>query len=241
MLRVVLVDDERLARQGIRQLLAAFPEVSVVGEAGRVSAAAELIQTEKPDAVFLDIQMPGASGFDLLSRIDAAPKIVFVTAYFEHAARAFEVQAIDYLLKPIRPERLADTVRRLSAACQRVEEAVPYNLGDRVCLRTPERTMIARLADIIAMEADGDFTRFFVADETPLLVCRSLGNCEKSFPNPPFIRISRSLIINLERLQSVHHPSRDDVRLSLEGTPEAFGVGRRALARLKPYVPDPCA
>jgi len=236
-LRVVVVDDERLARQGIRQLLAAHPEVTVVGEAGRVVAAAEIIREEKPDAIFLDIQMPGASGFDLLGRLENAPKVVFVTAHTEHAARAFEVQAVDYLLKPVRPERLADALRRLTAVCAQVEESVPYLPVDRICLRTPQRTMVTRLADVVAMEAEGDFTRFFLTGEQPLLVCRSLRTCEAEFPYPPFARLSRSLMVNLDKVTSVEHPSRDEGRLSLAGTTRIFELGRRALARLKKYSP----
>lgn len=233
MLRVVLVDDERLARQGIRQLLAAHPEVTVVGEAGRVSAAVEVIRAENPDAIFLDIQMPGASGFELLGHLEDAPKVVFVTAHSEHAARAFEVQAVDYLLKPVSPSRLADTIRRLTAACRQTEDSVPYQSADRICLRTPQRTVLTRLADIVAMEADGDFTRFHLLGEPPLLVCRSLRNCEETFPSPPFLRLSRSLIINLDKVTSLEHPSRDEARLTLSGLPEPFLLGRRALARLK--------
>lgn len=233
MLRVVLVDDERLARQGIRQLLAAHPEVAVVGEAGRVPAAVEVIRAEKPDAIFLDIQMPGASGFELLGHFAEAPKVVFVTAHSEHAARAFEVQAVDYLLKPVSPARLADTISRLTAACQQTEDAVPYKTADRICLRTPQRTVLTSLKDIVAMEAEGDFTRFHMAGEAPLLVCRSLRNCEETFPAPPFLRLSRSLIINLDKVTSLEHPSRDEARLTLAGLPQPLTLGRRALARLK--------
>jgi len=236
-LRVILVDDERLARLGIRQLLAAHPEVTVVGEAGRVASAAEIIREEKPDAIFLDIQMPGASGFDLLGQLKDAPKVVFVTAHTEHAARAFEVQAVDYLLKPVRPERLADAVKRLAAVCAQAEQSVPYQAMDRICLRTPQRTMITRLSDVVAMEADGDFTRFHVAGESPLLVCRSLRTCEEEFPHPPFARLSRSLIVNLNKVTAVEHPSRNEARLVLAGTGRIFALGRRALARLKKYSP----
>ncbi|MFZ4681717.1 MAG: LytR/AlgR family response regulator transcription factor [Terrimicrobiaceae bacterium] len=237
MLRVVLVDDERLARQGIRHLLAAHPEVTVVGEAGRVATAAEIIREEKPDAIFLDIQMPGASGFDLLGRLEDAPKVVFVTAHTEHAAHAFEVQAVDYLLKPVRPERMADAVKRLAGVCAKAEESVPYQPVDRICLRTPQRTMITRLSEVVAMEAEGDFTRFHVAGEAPLLVCRSLRTCEEEFPQPPFARLSRSLIVNLTKVTSVEHPSRDEARLTLAGTTRIFELGRRALARFKRFSP----
>ncbi len=236
MLRVVLVDDERLARQGMRQLLAAHPEVEVVGEASRVAAAAEVIREAKPDAVFLDIQMPGATGFDLLNDLDDAPKIVFVTAHFEHAVRAFEVQAVDYLLKPVRPDRLAEAVKRLAAVCEARDESVRYQRSDRICLRTPQRTVITAMDEIIALEADGDFTRFHLADQSTLLICRTLSSCEEMLPSPPFLRISRSLMLNFERLAGVEQVSRDEARLTLRGIPRTFVVGRRALTRLKKHT-----
>lgn len=236
MLRVVLVDDEHLARQGMRQLLASHPEINVVGEASRVSNAAEVIRSEKPDGVFLDIQMPGATGFDLLSEIEESPKVIFVTAHSEHAVRAFEVQAVDYLLKPVKPERLAEAVKRLESACGNQPATVPYTRSDRMCLRTPQRTVLAPLEDIIALEADGDFTRFHLADQSALLICNTLGFYEKTLPSPPFVRISRSLILNLERLAAVEQVSRDEARLTVRGLSQVFVVGRRALVRLKKHT-----
>ncbi len=232
MLRIAIVDDESLARRGMRQLLSAHPEVSIVGEAGLVSAAVELIQNEKPDAVFLDVQMPGADGFELLTQVDYDLKVVFVSAHSHHAARAFEVQAIDYLLKPVRPERLADAVQRLAAACAQKPEATRYGPNDRICLRTPQRTLITPLSHITALEAEGDFTRFHVAGDSPLLIYRTLGACESLLPTPPFLRVSRSLIVNLDRLAGIEQISRDDGRITLKDGP-AFALGRRGMARLK--------
>lgn len=237
MLRVVLVDDERLARQGMCQLLAAHPEVAVVAEAARVPAALQAIREAKPDAIFLDVHMPGADGFVLLSQLENPPKVIFVTAHSEHAARAFEVQAVDYLLKPVRPERLADAVNRLAAVCGQQAESTSYGRSDRICLRTPQRTVVAALDAVIALEAEGDFTRFSIAGEAPLLIYRTLGSYEKILPNPPFARLSRSLIVNLERIARAEHVSRDETTLALRDLPRPFTLGRRALARLKKYTP----
>lgn len=236
MLRVVLVDDERLARQGLRQLLADHAEIAVVGEASRVPAAAELIRTEKPDAVFLDIQMPGADGFDLLTQMEESPKVIFVTAYSQHAVRAFDVQAVDYLLKPVSPERLASAVQRLSAACADQPDTTRHESGDRLCLRTPQRTLIVALRNVTALEAEGDFTRFHIVGEAPLLIYRSLGAYEASLPRPPFLRVSRSLIINLDRLAGIEQLSRDETRIRLRENPKPFLLGRRALVRLKQHT-----
>jgi len=236
MLRVVLVDDESLARRGMRQLLAAHPEISIVGEASRVPAAAELIQAERPDAVFLDVQMPGLDGFELLTQVGYDLKVVFVTAHSQHAARAFEVQAVDYLLKPVRPERLAATVQRLSAARAQKPETTRYGPNDRICLRTPQRTLITPLSQLTVLEAEGDFTRFHIAGESPLLIYRTLSACESLLPTPPFLRVSRSLIINLDRLEGIKQQSRDEAWVTLHEGPGPFLLGRRALARLKPYT-----
>ncbi len=117
MLRVMLIDDERLARQALRGMLAPMPDVEIVAEAADVAGALEMVTREKPHALFLDVQMPRANGFDLLRQLEAPPKVAFVTAYSEHAVRAFDVDAVDYLLKPVRASRLAQAVARLREAC----------------------------------------------------------------------------------------------------------------------------
>jgi two-component system, LytTR family, response regulator len=235
MLRVMLVDDEKLARQGLRQLLAVHPEVEIVGEAGRALQAAEMLRDLRPEAVFLDIQMPGMNGFELLATVEA-PKVVFVTAHSEHAVRAFEVHAVDYLLKPVHPARLAQAIRRLEEACSQQEDTTGYQRGDRICLRTPERTVVAALSEIAALHAEGDFTRIFIADQPPLLICRPLGSYEKILPSPPFVRLSRSLIVNLERITSATHPGREEVTLHFHGIPENFVLGRRPASRLRSFL-----
>ena len=111
MLRVAVIDDERLARQAIRQLLAAHPSLQLVGEADSKDSALALIRQEKPDGVFVDIRLPGGTGFELIQSLDAPPKVVMVTAHAEHTLQAFDIEAIDYLLKPVRPSRLCSACR----------------------------------------------------------------------------------------------------------------------------------
>lgn len=234
MLRVILVDDEPLARQGMRQLLSGHPSVAIVGEAQSTTAAAELVRREKPDAMFLDVRMPRANGFDLLAGLEAPPKVVFVTAHSEHALRAFEVEAVDYLLKPVRPERLAAAVRRLEAAvAARAAEAVPYQAQDRICLRLPRRTVVVSLSSVVAFLADGDFTRVFVEGEAPMLICHLLGHYERELPNPPFARLDRSLIINRNRILRLERHARSGVSLWLHGASDPFPLGRTAQSRVK--------
>jgi two-component system, LytTR family, response regulator len=232
MLRVILIDDEPLARQGMRQLLAAQPELQVVAEADGIEAGRQAIQKEKPDAIFLDIQMPGGDGFELLKGLEHPPKVIFVTAYSKHAIRAFEVQAIDYLLKPVSPSRLNTAIKRLLAICGAQESDEAYKKEDRLCLRTPERTIVAPVESIVALEAEGDYTRIFVADETPLLIWQSLGSYEKILPDPPFVRLDRSLMINLDRIARAEHLSRDETHLGMHGVTQNFILGRAAQSRL---------
>jgi two-component system LytT family response regulator len=236
MLRVAVVDDEPLARQGLRRMLANHKAVEIVAEADRVSTATPLLLQTKPNAIFLDIHMPGADGFELLKTLDPVPKVVFVTAHSNHAVRAFDVEAIDYVLKPVRPERLAAAVARLQSACNASDDAPAYAAGDRICLRTPQRTVLTALQDVAALEAEKDFTRFHIAGEAPLLICQSIGFYERTLPAPPFLRLSRSLMINTGRIARTENPSRNETRLWLKGIPTPFRLGRTGRARLNEHL-----
>lgn len=237
MLDVVLVDDEALARQAMRELLAPHTKIRIVGEADTMTSARDLIAAVKPDAIFLDIKMPGKSGFELLKSLTHHPKVVFVTAYSQYAIQAFEVDAIDYLLKPVRPERLHDAVQRLRVACGKSTASdtpePTYHPEDRICLRTPGRTLMAVLSEVSALEADGDFTRVYVPAEQPLMICQTLGTYEQSLPSPPFLRLDRSLMLNLKRISKIEHLSRDETRIYLTGIRHTFSVGRKAWNSLR--------
>src|SRR6478735_3585878 len=113
MIKAIIIDDERLARNELRKLLQEFPEIEVIAEAANASEGIERIENMNPDLIFLDIQMPGKTGFDLLSELDRTPNVIFTTAYDEYALKAFEVNALDYLLKPVEPKRLADAIHKL--------------------------------------------------------------------------------------------------------------------------------
>lgn len=235
MLRVLIVDDERLARQALRRLLAAHPEVEIVGEADGVAEAMAAIERTHPQLLFLDIELGGGDGFDLLAALEQPPIVVFVTAYAEHAVEAFAVDAVDYLLKPVDPERLAESLVRAErklAAATAAPEPVPADRGV-IALRTPRRTVVARPDEIVALRADGDFTHVFPADQPPLMMWRTLAHFEELLPSPPFLRLGRSLIINRDRLRSVETPSRDGAQITLRGMGEQLTLGRAATARLR--------
>ena len=237
MQRVVIIDDEALARKGLRTMLAQHPSFKVVGEADGVQSGLETILREKPDAIFLDIEMPGATGFDLLKRLDSTPKVVIVTAHAEHAMHAFDVQAVDYLLKPVTPVRFAQALRRIEGNSLQDAQvsSPPYSTEDRICLRTPQKTVVVPINSIPALQADGDFTRIYFKEGSQLMICHTLGEYETTLPSPPFQRIDRSHIVNLDLILTINRSSRDEARLIMEGIPEGIPIARTAQQRLKKY------
>jgi two-component system LytT family response regulator len=201
--KAFLVDDERLARNELRRLLASHPDVVVAGDAGDVHEAEAWLRDNPVDVLFLDIEMPGGSGFELLERLESVPAVIFTTAYDEYAVRAFEVNALDYLLKPVAPERLAAALERVRQAGMRTlppstqsSPAPASPLMDRVFVREGDRCWIVRLADIRLLESEGNYTRLFFGAERPLIP-RSLQALETRLDPALFFRASRQQIINL--------------------------------------------
>ena len=192
-MRAVIVDDERIARRELRRLLAAHPEVEIVGEAADADEALLVLQKQEPDLIFLDIEMPGMTGFDLLDRLRDVPDVIFTTAYDQHALKAFEVNALDYLLKPIAPARL-------SAALQKVRGR-QTQLRDQIFLRDGERCWIVRVTDIEILESEGNYTRVFFQKDRPL-IAGSLAAFEQRLDPASFFRASRKHVINLNGIQS---------------------------------------
>jgi two-component system, LytTR family, response regulator len=229
--RVLIVDDEHLARQAMRRLLADHPEVEIAGEAEGLREAMVAIERTEPELIFLDIELgAGGDGFDLLAALPRPPIVVFVTAYAEHAVEAFAVNAVDYLLKPVEPERLVESLARAERTLAR---AAPPAGSGVIALRTPKQTVLVAPGDIAALRADGDFTHVFVADQPAIMIWRTLGHFESLLPAPPFLRLGRSLIINRDRLRKVETPSRAGARITLDGVPEPVTLGRTAAARLR--------
>jgi two-component system LytT family response regulator len=227
--RVLIVDDEHLARQAMRRLLVAHPDAEIVGEAASLAEAMEAIEQTAPQLVFLDIELGGGGdGFDLLAALARPPIVVFVTAYAEHAVEAFAVNAVDYLLKPVEPGRLAESLARAERQLDRGPAGSAV-----IALRTPKQTVLAQPAEIAALRADGDFTHVFIADQPAVMIWRTLGHFEVLLPSPPFLRLGRSLIINRDRLRKVETPSRAGGQITLEGMSEPLILGRTAAARLR--------
>lgn len=238
MLRVMLIDDESLARQRLRQLLESESDTRIVAEAESAKEARALVKSGRPNVLFLDVRMPNEDGFKFLSSLPNRPVVVFVTAYSEYAWQAFDFEAIDYLLKPVRPARLKQAIKRVRGALGELIEQIPYGLADRICLRTPERTIVARLADVSVLKADRDFTEVSVADQQPLFICQPLGVYERTLPNPPFVRLDRSLIVNLTTIQSVEISPSRGAKVFINGLAEPLPLGRAALRRLRSAIPN---
>lgn len=205
-MKTLLVDDERLARAELRRLLAAHTEVEIIGEAANADEAAAAIAKRSPDLLFLDIQMPGRNGFELLAALPHPPRVIFTTAYDEYAFRAFEVSAVDYLLKPIDAARLAQALQRLREPApeptSRVEPTRRLGEDDQVLLRDGDNCWFVRLREIQVFESEGNYTRVLFAGQRPL-VPRSLNSLEERLDPQVFFRANRQQIINLRSVEKI--------------------------------------
>jgi two-component system LytT family response regulator len=223
-MRALIVDDERLARVELARLLAAHPEVEIAGEARHGEEALEMIRRLAPDLVFLDIQMPGMTGFEVLEQLDDVPPIIFTTAYDQYAIQAFEVSALDYLLKPIAPARLA-------AALAKVRPRPERGRIDQVFVRDGDRCWIVKLAEIFLLESEGNYTRVHFGSERPL-IRRSLNALEEQLDPAVFFRAGRKEVINLKWIDKVDLSVSGGLAVTLRGG-RTVEMSRRQSARLR--------
>lgn len=251
-IRVVIADDERLAREALRILLESIPDIHVVAECDDGRSAAAAVESSAPDAVFLDIEMPGLSGFDVLDRLSPGqvPTIVFVTAYREHALRAFDVDAVDYILKPLRPERVLTAVKRARERMlqRHVTEQIEHVLGrrqstareyccTRVTARRGDRSYFIELRDVDWIEARGNYVRLHVrgsarsTGDTTHVVRTNIGDLARHLDPARFLRIHRSTIVNLERIDHVRPYGGCDYEVVLT-TGQVLHVARSCRDRL---------
>ncbi|MFU0507152.1 LytR/AlgR family response regulator transcription factor [Pseudaminobacter sp. NGMCC 1.201702] len=240
MLRLMLVDDEPRARRGLKRIISASADIEVVGEADSIASARQLADALKPDAIFLDIELGDGRGFDLLSQLDPRPAIVFVTGHSGYAPEAFDVAALDYLLKPVDEDRLSVTLDRLRRHQKQVgtEDAARSNHPQRRHIRLPGRSAIVPVDKIALLMAEGDFTRIMMADgHNHFFVCRLLRSFETELPEPPFVRVSRSLLFNLDHVQNIsaHEGGRSVV--SFGERLEPIRLGRTPTRRLLRHLP----
>jgi two-component system LytT family response regulator len=194
-IRALLVDDERLARAELRRLLTAHAEVEIVGEAVNAADAVQQIAALRPDLIFLDVQMPGGSGFDVLDALERTPEVIFTTAFDRYALQAFEVNALDYLQKPIEPARMAGALQRAGVKLGRGAGRTAAG-PQKIFIKDGERCWFVALQDIRLFESDGNYTRVYFDSQRPLML-RSLNQLEERLDPQQFFRASRKHIVNL--------------------------------------------
>ena len=235
MLKVLLIDDERLARSELKRLLQEFPDVEVIGEAANANEGIEKIEALNPDLIFLDIQMPGKTGFDMLTELEKAPHVIFVTAYDEYALKAFEVSALDYLMKPVEPKRLADALLKVRQKDE--EELLSYNnrglLGehDQVFVKDGERCWFVKLSDVRLFESVGNYAKVFFGTNKPLIL-KSLNALEERLDDKVFFRANRKHIVNMRLIEKIEPYFNGCLLLDLIGG-EKIEVSRRQAVKFK--------
>ena len=239
-MRAIIIDDERLARTELRKLLQEFPEVEIVDEASNAEEGVQKIESHNPDLVFLDIQMPGKTGFEMLQELDHAPTVVFTTAYDDYALKAFEVNALDYLLKPIEPKRLADAIEKIrkvgngnSAQRNAVNFSPTSMLGehDQVFVKDGERCWFVRLSEVRLFESVGNYAKVFFGPNKPLIL-KSLNALEERLDPKVFFRANRKHIVNLQMIEKVESYFNGGLLLELKGG-EKIEVSRRQTVKFK--------
>jgi two-component system LytT family response regulator len=211
-MKAIIVDDERLARMEMRRLLAVHADIQIVAEASDVASAKAMVEDLNPDLLFLDIQMPDGTGFDLLTQLSDAPDVIFTTAFDRYAMQAFEANALDYLLKPIEPDRLALALQKIKPAPAVTERAVQRD--SKIFIKDGERCWFVKLDAITLLESEGNYTRVYFDGNRPLLL-RSLNQLEQRLDPALFFRASRRHIVNLDHVASVSPSSTGALTLQL--------------------------
>jgi len=229
----IIVDDEELAREDLKVLLKDFSEIEIIGESETVEETKALIKKLDPDLIFLDIQMPGKSGFDLLEEIQINAKIIFVTAYDEYAIRAFEVNAKDYLLKPVNKERLSLAIERLKTEQESEDDSqTKLEINDSIFLMVNNHYQFVKIGSIIKITSAGNYSEIYTSSKLKGLVLKSLKDWEVRLPNC-FVRIHRNAIINLEYVDRVEGWFNYSYKVFLKEVDEPLVISRRYAAKLK--------
>lgn len=235
----IIIDDERLARNELKKMLAVHPEIEIIREAVNADEGLRLINEFNPDLIFLDVQMPVKTGFDLLEELEKVPTVVFTTAYDEYAIRAFEVNALDYLLKPIDPKRLSDAVQKFLSiddkemifSENRSDPKMSLSESDQVFVKDGEKCWFVKLAEIRLFESVGNYARVFFGPNKPLIL-KSLNSLEERLDPRTFFRANRKHIVNLRMIERVEPFFNGGLLLEIKGG-EKIEVSRRQAVRFK--------
>lgn len=239
-MKALIIDDERLARRELKSLLNKFHEIEIIDECSNAEEAITAIENHHPDLIFLDIQMPGKNGFELLNELDRVPKVIFVTAYDDYAIKAFEVNALDYLLKPVNPDRLEEAINKLmknrSEPVLVKEEPTDGLRGklteeDQIFLKDGEKCWFVSLKDVRMFESEGNYVRVYFNEFRPLIL-KSLNALEDRLDNKVFFRANRKFIINLKFVANIENWFNGGLQAHLK-TGEKVEISRRQAARFK--------
>ncbi len=235
-MKTIIIDDERLARNELKKLLQEFPEVEVIDEAANANEGIDKIESLNPDLVFLDIQMPGKTGFEMLAELEKAPHVIFVTAYDEYALKAFDVNALDYLMKPVEPKRLAEALMKVKQKDEEEETGSNVNRGllrehDQVFVKDGERCWFVKLSDVRLFESVGNYAKVFFAGNKPLIL-KSLNSLEERLDDKVFFRANRKHIVNMRMIEKIEPYFNGGLLLELNGG-EKVEVSRRQAVKFK--------
>lgn len=242
----LVIDDERLAREELKSVLSDFTEINVIGEAQNGDEGIEMIQKLQPDLIFLDVNMPGMTGFEMLKKLENIPYVIFITAYDEFALKAFEVNALDYILKPIDTDRLTEAIDKLKekeeSEFESEEEAKVerkdrfLSTKDRVFIKDGERCYFVALSEVRMLESDGNYVKVYFGKNRPLIL-RSLNSFESRLNPEEFFRANRKFIINLSWVHSIENWFNGGLRVELnheiDGKHETVDISRRQAIRFK--------
>jgi two-component system LytT family response regulator len=236
-IKTLIVDDERLAVEGIKILLEDFPNIEILGSAACLDEAVKIIDNETPDLIFLDIQLQGETGFDLFTKIPIDSRVVFVTAFDQYAVRAFEVNALDYLLKPVSKKRFAATMNRVfKAAAGTRTHRQRFEYNDIIFLNAGTMKF-AKIRKIKLITAEGDYSRIWIHNEKDEMLLRSLKAWEAVLPDKHFYRVHRSTIVNLEYIKKIEKTTSNRFLIHLSQFDQPIVMSQRRSAHLKKIIP----
>lgn len=232
-MKTIVVEDSRIAREGLVRMLGAFPEVEVIGQADHPDSALELIARTRPEIIFLDIHMPGASGFDLLEKLDYSPRIIFTTAYSEYAIKSFDYNTIDYLLKPISPARLAQAIEKLGNTSEpALAESKPaLEMNNKIFIKDNNKCHLVSLESILYIESCKNYVRVFFDDESAFIK-KSLNQVEERLPQRFFFRANRQFIVNLQAITAIEEAIHEGYEITMNNGIK-IDISRRQAADLK--------
>ena len=235
-MKTLVVDDSRLARNEMKRLLKEFDNIQIVGEAASVDEALEKVGELKPDLIMLDIQMPGKDGFKLLEQLEIVPEVIFSTAYDEHALKAFEYNALDYLVKPVQKQRLAGAIAKVFEKIEKKKEADAdgsdkLTKDDQVFVKDGERCWFVQLSEIRLFEVSGNYTTVYFDNSKPMIT-RTLNYLEARLDDKTFFRANRQQIINLKWIERIEPWFSGSLRIYMKGG-EEIDVSRRQTLKFK--------